>query len=203
MIYCSNLSFCFIAVPKTGTTSIEQFLAEYCASKDAPYIKTNKSDTQLHNVEGKHASISAVKATYSTENIITAGFVRNPWDKVVSWFNYLKLNKRSVHTIDQNVSFADFLYSAPDFVFTQSYHHLTNLNGDVDVDFIGRFEEFDLYFNLMCELFNIKEGHLKKMNSSHNSVHYSRFYTPDTAKFIKDRFVGDIELFNYAFEEKQ
>jgi hypothetical protein len=199
MIYCSELSFCFVAVPKTGTTSIEQFLTRYCTSKGVSFIKTNRSNTHLNNVEGKHASISAIKSAYSIENIITAGFVRNPWDKVVSWFNYLKLNRQSIHAIEQNMSFEDFLYSAPNFVFSQSCQYLTNDKGNVDVDFVGRFEEFDMYFRLMCELFNISGCQLKKMNSTYNDVFYSEFYNLDTAKFVEDQFKDDIRLFGYSF----
>lgn len=201
MIYCKELSFCYVAVPKTGTTSIERFLVDFCNSKDVTFIKANKSNTQLHNIEGKHASISAIKTTYSTENVITAGFVRNPWDKVVSWFNYLKVNKRSVHTIDPKMSFEEFVHSAPSWVFNQSSQYLTDNKGNVDVDFVGRFEELDVYFKLMCDLFGVNGGRIKRLNSTHSNIHYSELYTPDTAKFVEERFADDIELFNYTFEK--
>jgi hypothetical protein len=202
MIYSEELSFCFVAVPKTGTTSIEHFLTNYCLRKDVGFIRTTKANTSLRDVSGKHASIAAIKASYSTTNVITAGFVRNPWDKVVSWFNYLKHNRQSIHTIDPSVRFEEFLYSAPPFVFTQSCQYLTNINGDVDVDFVGRFEEFELHFSLLCDLFNVEWAPLKKMNSTHNDAHYSEFYTPDTVRFVEELSLDDIKLFGYSFEER-
>ena len=53
----------------------------------------------------------------------------------------------------------------------------------------------------MCELFGINGGPLKRLNSAHNNIHYSKLYTPDTAKFVEERFADDIKLFNYTFEK--
>ena len=201
MIYCKPLSFCFIAVPKTGTTSIQAFLSTHCDEYDIPYIKTTEKNRLLNDVAGKHASFAAIQNFYDLTKIQTIGFVRNPWDKVVSWYTYLKTNKSSIHALTPEISFEEFVLNrAPKFVFTESSAFLKSTLGQINVDFIGRFETIEIDFKRMCNQLNIEWSPLPKLNESNNKIHYSKFYNEKTKKVVEDYFSVDIETFNYTFE---
>jgi hypothetical protein len=199
MIYCKPLSFCFIAVPKTGTTSIQTFLSTYCDEYDIPYIKTTEKNKSLNDAAGKHACLAAVQKNYNLTNVKTIGFVRNPWDKVVSWYTYLKCNKSSIHAIEPEISFEEFVVRAPKFVFTESSDFLKSSFGQIDVDFIGRFETIEKDFKAICDQLNIEWSPLPKLNDSNNKTHYSDFYNEKTKQIIENRFSVDIKTFNYTF----
>ncbi len=201
MIYCKPLSFCFIAVPKTGTTSIESFLSLYCEENDFPHIKTKETNKPFGDVSGKHASLMAVKQHYNVSNINTIGFVRNPWDKVVSWYNYLKLHKQSKYSISDNISFEEFILTAPNFVFTESSKFITDSTGKLDVNFLGRFETINEDFKRICNnVLEIEWSPLLQLNGSNNKTHYSDFYTTKTKKIVEQYFLTDIKMFDYTFD---
>jgi hypothetical protein len=201
MIYSNHhVPFCFIAVPKTGTTSMEKFLINYCETNDITYYHSKESNRPFNDISGKHVSISAVAQQFNLKDVHTIGFVRNPWDKVVSWFTYLKLNTKSIHTINSNISFECFLNKAPKFVFTQSIEYLSLSSGKSDVSFLGRYETIDKDFKQLCKLLKIEWTALPKLNSSLNKMHYSKFYTKKSQELIAEYFSDDIKEFKYTFE---
>jgi len=200
MIYCKPLSFCFIAVPKTGTTSIQAFLSMYCDEYDIPYIKTTEKNKPLDDIAGKHVSFAAIQHSYDLRNVQTIGFVRNPWDKVVSWYTYLKCNKSSIYALTPEITFEDFVSQAPKFVFTESSTFLKSTHGQLNIDFIGRFETIEEDFKRMCSQLNIEWSPLPKLNESNNRIHYSKFYNEKTKKIVEDYFPVDIKTFNYTFD---
>jgi hypothetical protein len=205
MIYCEPLLFCFIAVPKTGTTSIEAFFSEFCYVNNIEFIKGTLKDVPHSNPNGKHASIQSIKSHYKlSKEIKTIGFVRNPWDKVVSWYLYLKTNKLSYHFIDKNISFEEFIHTAPSFVFTESCEFLATENKKMEINFIGRYENLETDFKLLCEFLDIEWAPLLKLNQSRKTsqTHYSAFYNKKTKEYVEKRFINDIKLFDYTFEEK-
>lgn len=203
MIYCESLLFCFIAVPKTGTTSMETFFSDFCDENGIEYVKGSLNNVPYSNPSGKHASIQAIKSHYKiSDKIKIIGFVRNPWDKVVSWYLYLKTNKRSSYFISEDISFERFIQTAPNFVFTESYNFLSTGNKKLEVDFLGRYETIETDFKLLCEFLNIEYTPLLKLNQSKKTSHYSTFYNKKTKEYIEKRFLNDIKLFDYTFEEK-
>ena len=76
---------------------------------------------------------------------------------------------------------------------------MTDDNGGLLVDFIGRLENFDEDLRRVCGRTGIElETVPHKNRSSH--AHYSEMYTPETEQIVRERFARDIEFFGYEFE---
>jgi hypothetical protein len=75
---------------------------------------------------------------------------------------------------------------------------VTDENGDILVDFIGRYERLNSDFNQICKKLNI-QANLPHTNAS---VHrdYRTYYDEFTQKLVADHFAEDIDLFGYTFD---
>ena len=180
-------NYIFIHINKTGGTSIEKAL----------------------NLPLQHRS-ALDKKNYLGEEIwskkFSFAFVRNPWDKVVSHFTY-RLNTNQIKMDSEQIEFKKWVrlsyleknkkyYDNPK-MFMPQMDWISDENGKVLVNFIGRFENIESDFNEVCSKLNITASlpHLKKSNR----VDYKEYYNIETAEIIGELFKKDIEYFNYRF----
>ena len=99
-------------------------------------------------------------------------FVRNPWDKVVSEFRFRIWTHQNELTSD--ASFAEWVRSTyvennPQYydwpkMFLPQLEWMTDEKGDLAIDFIGRFENLQNDFNIICDTINIERKILRHEN---------------------------------------
>jgi len=148
-------------------------------------------------------------------------FVRNPWDKTVSFYNFHK----KFNVLDTSSGLKNFLLAHPSSwmpkngsplkktAFTwlgSNYSHLmrssnqidwlTDSNGEVRMDFIGRFENLQEDFNIVCDKIGIPRKQLPHKNKS-NHKHYTEYYDEETKQIVAEKYAKDIEYFGYKFGE--
>ena len=70
-------------------------------------------------------------------------------------------------------------------------------DGNILVDFIGRFEDLENDFKKVCELLSIEMRLPHKNPSKHAS--YREYYDDRTYQLVKEAFAKDITLFDYEF----
>ena len=72
------------------------------------------------------------------------------------------------------------------------------VNGKVELDFIGRFENLENDYKYICQKIGLttKLPHVRA--SKHK--HYTEYYDDETREIIADRYAKDIEYFGYKFE---
>ena len=75
---------------------------------------------------------------------------------------------------------------------------LTNPNGKILVDFIGKFENLESDYDYICEKLNIKDHKLPHKNKSKRK-NYREYYNDSTKQIIADWYKKDIDYFNYKF----
>ena len=69
---------------------------------------------------------------------------------------------------------------------------------DEDVDYIGRFENLEKDWELICKEIGITPYKLPKFNvSDHNE--WKSYYTDDSEKLVNRIFQDDFEVFNYDY----
>lgn len=133
--------------------------------------------------------------------------VRNPWDKVVSHYEYRrKRNKTEIAT--RGISFSEwvkktygpeqdsFYYNNPR-AFQAQVEWLKNDEGRIDIDFIGKFETVNTDFDKIKKAIGLK-AELPHLNAS-NRASYQSYYDTETREIVANWFREDIEAFEYIF----
>ncbi len=209
--------FIFVHVQKTGGASISEVL--------------KAAVPDIGRIGPRHISASeAMGKVEGWEEYFKFAFVRNPWARLVSWYSMIndeakgqvtKSQKRRRrrnpiwrYTVENGPTFEDFIKNCTDEIeikdgvcYSFAYNqldYLTDENGDLLVDFIGRFERFDDDLAVAFDRIGVDAGgipHKNRSLSSRSRRHYSSFYTPETEQIVRERFQKDIEYFGYEFED--
>lgn len=189
--------FLFIHVPRTGGTSIKEALLPDVEQEVQGHVRAY--DWRLVCAEGAYTSA------------FKFGFVRDPWDRLVSSYRYLNSGgwgerdkewaEKHLADVEDINSFVmewlreDRLYAYPHFI-PQSYW-LTDPSGNLEVDFVGRYESLASNFQTICDRLDI-ETELPHVNATEGvSGSYHDCYTVEAAEKVADLYKDDIERFGY------
>jgi hypothetical protein len=151
-------------------------------------------------------------------------FVRNPWDRLVSFYcsNIIYLNQTDPKKQNPNKPFkllgcdkdTDFetfvklvfnVNDAEANVHYRSQHALIAKDKRIDLlDFIGHFEDLNADWNRLMQLLPASvSSQLSDLilwaNKSEHS-HYSAYYTDKLRDLVAERYKDDIELLKYRFD---
>jgi hypothetical protein len=148
-------------------------------------------------------------------------FVRNPWNRTVSMYKYLrKPHQRSFKQFLQE-EFVDKSWCDKHWFVRPQHEFICDPDGKLLVDFVGRYEQLQTDFNQVCKALGRPETLLPHVNKSRDghglprklTALIARFRTrppkvPDGAVYDEEsielvrRLYGrDIELFGYEFGE--
>ncbi len=77
--------------------------------------------------------------------------------------------------------------------------YLTNEQGNLAVNFVGRFETLQEDFSRICKHISLPDCKLPILNQTERTSHYRDYYSNETQTLIAKRFKQDIEMFSYSF----
>jgi hypothetical protein len=188
----------FVHIPKCGGCSVEDVL------RRNSHLPINQSKSSAFNVCLQHASLSEHLKYYKiNKNMFSFTFVRNPWDRFVSYFfhltrlNYLKtkvsFNEFAISMLSQNWARDYITPTCPTSNFMAPCSHWAN-----DVDFIGRFENLQEDFNTVCSEIGIPQKELPHKNKTQHK-HYTEYYNDEMKQIVEEKYARDIEQFGYEF----
>tara|TARA_Y100001973_G_C5184814_1_gene327156 strand:- start:1405 stop:2034 length:630 start_codon:yes stop_codon:yes gene_type:complete len=202
--------FIFVHIPKTGGTSIENSLPR---SVQIPML--NKVSTSA-----KHWTLKnyVLNNTFCSD-YFTFSFVRNPWDMTVSMYHYLwesdHLWPRRWRKINQSFSKLSFSEWLKDEAFKSPVIRSIDVAkkggangslldwveyGDHKLNFIGKFENLQEDFNIVCDKIGIPRQQLPHKNKSKHK-HYTEYYDEETREIVEKKYAKDIEYFGYKFRK--
>lgn len=167
------------------------------------------------NTGGSHRKIKDYQELFSRRAFIKYykfTFVRNPWDRLVSTYFFLKeggvTEKDRIWSEDHLSSYKDFktfvkLWLNEENIsnslhFQKQCDFLQDNQGNLSIDFIGRFENIEADFKTITNELNIKRN-LRKTNSSKRKQNYREYYDEETKNIVSEVYKQDIKLFNYSF----
>ena len=167
----------FVHIPKNAGTSIEEYFGN-----SSFVIQPNKHDS-IYDVKKRFPN------SYSNYRKFT--IIRNPYDKMVSWYSYLKRNLgENYDVIDFNKWIKNPLkfwhiddpigYLKPQHEWvddTVEIIKFENINKELN-DFFG--EDIDL-----------------PITNNSNRDHYLEYYNQESLDTIHERYKEDFEKFNY------
>ncbi len=127
--------------------------------------------------------------------------------------SYLNLNneQKTIESFQEFafVSFAEFTkYIIENYGTENEPHYEIQIDkferqlGTLDkINYVGRFENLQEDFDIVCKKLNLPEISLSHTNKSRfNPVHYSEFYDNETRQLVEKEYAKDIEYFGYEFE---
>ncbi|ELS03908.1 Sulfotransferase family [Xenococcus sp. PCC 7305] len=186
--------FIFIKINKTAGTSIQSCI--------------NESVEDLQ--ETGHRILRDYKVNY--QDFFKFTFVRNPWDKMVSFYHFHRYRRFDLLPSNKKPSFKEFITtemhnleftkhqgkSSRSFRMSNQLDWISDHNGKIAIDFIGRYETLQSDFELVCDALQIPRKILPhKVKSRHKS--YREYYDAQTQEIVCQRFRKDIEYFKYEF----
>jgi len=207
MLVSYHKKFLFVHIFKTAGTSITDSLARYCyrpgstrPSNWIAYLSTNWKKIHCKPIK-KHATALEIRESLDRDvfdSFFKFTFVRNPWDWQVSLYHFIldRPHNPGHEATKAMGGFRNFVLSREGLTFTQT-GCLTDADGNLLVDFIGKFENLDQDFGLVCEKVGISARlpHINKMQRSG----YRDYYDSETRDLTAKLYAEDIERFGYTF----
>jgi hypothetical protein len=223
--------FIYIAIPKTGSSSIRKFTDSSTEYKRRKAYYTGMSDTTFGDVVsgyyqdikiklGTHSKMQELKSVWpevfplypSYEDYFKFTYVRNPWDRRVSQWNFIKRcsrlpKSRKKHTWSAYClfvrnqckdSFGNFVKKSSKL--DQQINWIYDDVGNNLLDYVGKLEEIDTSLEIIAPRLGIDfDGHIPYINKS-PGLHYSTYYDSKLVDIVGDFYSDDISAFNYDFE---
>jgi len=173
------------------------------------------SYTLFGNTGGSHRKIINYKKIFSKRTFNSYykfSFVRNPWDRLVSTYFFLKadgITKKDKLWSENNLGkYNDFNVFVSEWLteenisnslhFQHQHSFLENEKGEIKIDFIGRVENIEEDFETIVARLNINRS-LKNTNKSKRKKDYKQYYNEESKAVVAKVYHKDIELFNYEF----
>ena len=211
MLISYDHEFIFIHVYKVAGVSIKNALQKY--SHDPSKLLINRSQRKLginsnlpyykYKTFSPHINARLLRKELPKKvynNFYKFAFVRNPWDWQVSLYSFmLKSKSHRQHEIIKSMrSFDDYLKWRVNGNKRFQKDFVTDDDGNLIVDFVGKFESIEEDFKYICKNLKINDS-LPHMNKSPHKD-YRAYYNCKTKKIIEDHFKEDIEFFGYKFD---
>jgi hypothetical protein len=226
MILSHKYKFIFIKTRKTAGTSIEISLSRYCGDKDI-ITPLNPEDEDIRrevNVyprnylvplrlyRGKewlrwlrgwrlkywdHMPAKHIKRFIGEEiynSYFKFCFERNPWDKSISYY-YWENRKNKYPTIDD-------LFQNKEMC---TDYHKYSIDGEIAVDFIGKYENLMEDLNHVCEKLGIPfDGWMPRAKGGYRTDRrkYYEVLNESQRQFIHQAFRKEIDYLGYKYEKQ-
>ena len=168
--------FIFIHINKTGGSAVEKALGTIDQVHLSAYVLKNHLGSINFNNKFKFA------------------FVRNPYDRLVSQYHY-RLQNDQTGVKSEALSFKDWFKSAymnreePYYNFPAMFQPqldwVTDDKGEIIVDFIGRFENLQNDFDLVCDKIGVQPKVLAKRRKSDRRDDYMSYYDDELKLWVQ------------------
>jgi Sulfotransferase family len=199
--------FLFVHVQKTGGSTIDNGLSD--ALGDVRRI----SAANRHAPLGRLLQLEPALASYWT-----AGFVRNPWARMLSWWrmmerfrdgaaqgidryvDHLQRNRFVASIIEHHPDFESFVLHAPDEHPRLRKPQVEFLNtANRKADFVGRQESLEEDLHRIYDHLGLPWTELRSVNIDPGRPDYHEVYTAITRQRVATLFEADLKAFDYQF----
>jgi hypothetical protein len=207
-MFCLTRKIIFTHPPKCGGTSFEHFLG----------FENHGEHAFLY----KHASlidhVKAIKKTSNNPNdFIKISIIRNPWDRMVSWYFHLKQKallaeknnkpKNQIQNAVLSLGFNEFIEYIDKFeikIFCRDFsYYMFGETESLEIDFIIRHENYQNDFLKCLEILKAPQINLdcipKKNQTIGRISDYKTYYSLNSKKIISNIYSKDIDFFKYSF----
>ena len=206
MLISESKSFLFVHVQKTAGTSLAEILKPHALNPANG--RMNKLASDLGLVRDwrkfhfrKHANLRKAQSVIPApvyDGLFKFAFVRNPWERLVSWYQYVQ--RTPLHEdCRPGETFADFAARFLEKPRRAQWWMIEDLNGVMGLDYVGRFENLNDDIAYLCQRIGIKAQTLPHRNKMADKD-YRAFYDDRLALAVKNNWTREIDAFGYTFE---
>jgi chondroitin 4-sulfotransferase 11 len=216
MSYIINATkpYIFIHIPKTAGASIIDTLSKF----EYSVIKNDRTADSNY-----HSTIYDLDKNINIKNFIKFSVVRNPYDRVISWYNFRikclrhdlkqhqKNNFRKGLVLSENYAdlkqeydisknFDNWLLTYYNQKWDNTWFSLEHNQYDWignHMNYIIRFENLESDLKKYIEPFNDLE--LSKVNITLNRKSYRDFYSSKSKTLVTKIYEKDLDIFKYTF----
>ena len=210
MIISERHNYVFVHIPKTGGTSLATALEGRVGPDDILIGDTPKARRRKGRLSGltapgrlwKHSTLADVAGLYPADAFVFT-LVRNPWDRMVSYYHWLRVQRFDHVAVRaaQRLSFAAFLRDADMQASFRAYpaeSYVTGPDGHLRCDLFARIEvpaDLDPLWEHLG--FRLSMPHL---NRSVRDADWRSYYDAEGLEIVADIAAADIARFGYGID---
>jgi len=166
------------------------------------FVKKAFPIPELASLQHGHLSLAQVRPYLRPEeweSFYKFGFVRNPFDRFVSYCAFMTRDNGQFGRDPKGVM-RQILKNPPlhHILFQPQHLFLTGADGQLLTDYVGRVEKMQKSYDEVCERIGIPTAELEKVNSSPRGD-YREYYDQALIDEVGDIYSSDLELFDYRF----
>lgn len=216
MILSRGRRYIFIHIPKTGGTALTLALEARVMKDDVIVADTPKARARRGRLKGvetagrlwKHSTLSDIRGLATDEEIggfFTFTLVRNPWDRMVSYYHWLRAQSFAHPSVAlaKSRDFNAFL-AAPETRTAISANpyasYVTDAAGRERCDLFLRLEHFEADAAPLEAHLGFRLDALPKVNASGRARDWRPYYTDEGAATVGEICGTDIARFGYHFD---
>ena len=207
----------FVHIPKCAGTSIESALSMHVDKKDVGIVPDRDRYFDAEHLWGnraQHFTIHQIREHMEPEAFeayFKFTFVRNPWDRFVSFVAWKQNRKGEKKWIEGKYPEKSEFYVALGRLLLsrltgkkvhlhlkEQWRYVCDADGRLMMDFVGKFENLEDDWARVCEQLGINRPLEKRMRSKHHE--YPAYYNFLTRRLVGWLYRRDVRLFGYTFD---
>jgi hypothetical protein len=131
------------------------------------------------------------------ESYFKFAFVRNPWDRLVSEYEFIRRRPdHGRHSKVMKMGFEKYIVYQSKRFDAHQINMLADKNGNLLMDFIGKFENLHDDWNRVTDKLGIKNKELTHRKKA-GIKDYNSYYTDESHALVSELWKRDIEAFGY------
>ena len=210
MLISDSHRFVFVKMRKTAGSSMAAILEKYANPIPTDLPSRARSRMRLdrdyhHRVYRAHDELRIAEKLMPPElfeSFFKFCFVRNPWDRLVSEYEFLRRNTR--HKRHAKVAamrgIGEFIRMQASRWDAHQVNMVSGKAGKVLIDFAGKFENLEEDWRQVCETLRIPHEALPVLKGSGRNTDYRAYYSDADAERVAHHWRRDIQAFGYAFD---
>lgn len=215
MIISRGRRYIFVHVPKTGGTSVTLALEARALKDDILIGDTPKARRRRRRLQGldaagrlwKHSTLADVEGIVSRaemRDFFTLTLVRNPWDRLVSYYHWLR-SQRFDHPavkLAGSLAFADFLAHPDTRATIRAWpygRYMRDGAGREHCCAFVRLEQLEQDLAAFETHLGFRLQPLPRANSSERHRDHRHYYDDTSAAIVAEICAEDIARFGYRF----
>ncbi|NND81810.1 MAG: sulfotransferase family 2 domain-containing protein [Gammaproteobacteria bacterium] len=207
MIVSHRHRYIFFAVPKTATHAVREALRQNLGDDDwEQQVLTGQQFLPIPALARiGHGHISAQQAQAHLPEAMwrdykKLAFVRNPYDRFVSACAFLNRNNPDYQA--SPLAWMKLALGREKFrqriLIQPQAGQLCDEQGDLAMDFVGRYESLQESMHEMCDLLALPRVELQRRNTSNHRA-YHETIDAELQQALTEFYADDLRLFDYRF----